>query len=364
MKHALLFCAALAVVPLNAAQAATLNSLFSSFFVLGDSNSDVGNLGDFGPPAPYFNRQFSNGPVWADLLDDGFETGDPDDIRTWNYAFGGARVTEDSDVPDLPTQLGMFGADLDPTRPDPLDGTPVLGDRPLVAIWFGANDIRSIYRTYLAAVDAASALDPGAQRAALAAAERAARDEARRVGTLYGATLEDVSRTPEFGDFLALTTADAGATPEYDDPVGAELLSDLSRVFNEALSDALDAIEKGGVNVYTVDIFALQEEVAADPGAFGFDNVTDPCLVFDGTQPQICATPETYLFWDEIGHLTGAAHAALAGIVQETVLSAPVNVAPVPLPATLPLLGLGVGVLAVLRKRKSGGPVTKARSPH
>ncbi len=350
MTQRLLLSAALALVPITGAQASTLSDIFTSFYVLGDSNSDFGNLGPNGPPPPYFKSQFSNGPVWADILDDQFETADPNDIRTWNYAFGGARVTEDSDVPDLPTQLAVFGADLDPTIPDPLDGTPVLGDRPLVAIWFGANDIRSIFLEYLAAVDAAAPLDLIAQGIAIDEAEALARAAAAQVGAIYGATIEAIAQTPGFNDLLAFTTADAGATPEYDDPTDADLLRDLSILFNDQLLNSLGVIEGTGKSVYTVDVFDLQQQVAAAPAAFGFDNVTDPCLTFDLSGPQICATPETYLFWDEIGHLSGAGHAALASIAEQTVLAA--QPAPVPLPASLPALGLGLAAFGAFRARQ------------
>ncbi len=346
MTPKLLLSAALAFAPMTGANAATLSDQFTSFYVLGDSNSDFGNLGSNGPPPPYFNNQFSNGPVWADILDDQFQTGDPDNIRTWNYAFGGARVTEDSNVPDLPTQLQVFGADLDPSIPDPLEGTPILGDRPLVSIWFGANDIRSIYQTYLAAVDAAP-LDLIAQTTAV----EQARAAATQVGAIYGATLEAIAQTPGFNDLLTFTTADASKTPEYDNPVDASLLSDLSGLFNTQLTQSLSAIESTGTSVYLVDIFALQQQLETDAAAFGFTNVADPCLTFDQNGANICATPETYLYWDEVGHLSGAAHAALAGIVEQTVLNA--QPAPVPLPASLPALALGVLMLGFARHRKA-----------
>ncbi|MEM6409374.1 MAG: SGNH/GDSL hydrolase family protein [Pseudomonadota bacterium] len=338
------------------ASAATLSDTFTSFYVLGDSNSDFGNLGPDGPPPPYFNSQFSNGPVWADILDDQFETGDPDDIRTWNYAFGGAKVTETSDVPDLPTQLSVFAADLDPSAPDPLPGTPELGERPLVALWFGANDIRSIYTEYLEARDAAELLGGAAADAAIAAAQESARTAATETGALFGASIGLVAAAPQINDILTFTTADAGATPEYDDPIDNALLSELSMLYNGALGAELEAIKSGGTNVYTVDIFQLQQDVAAAPGAFGFTNVTDPCLTFDPSgAPLICDAPESYLFWDEIGHLSGAAHAALAGIVEGQVtaeVAAQGGLTPVPLPAAAPALGLGIALLGGLSWRK------------
>jgi outer membrane lipase/esterase len=355
MKHRILSGLVAATLAAGPASAATLSDVFTSFFVLGDSNSDFGNLGPDGPPPPYFNSQFSNGPVWADILDDQFETGDPNDIRTWNYAFGGAKVTETSNVPDLPTQLNVFAADLDPSVPDPLDGTPTLGDRPLVSVWFGANDIRGIYTSYLDAVDAAVALNGAAKDAAILAAQTTAKSEAQSVGALYGSILGNISGFPQFGDLLALTTADAGLTPEYPNLTDSMFLTQLSALFNDQLNQSLAAIAASGVNVYTVDIFQLQKDVGANPAAFGFTNVTDPCLTFGATGPAICSNPDDYLFWDEVGHLSGSAHAALAGIVENTVLAgvAIQSVTPVPLPASLPALAIGLGLMGALRLRQT-----------
>lgn len=353
MKHRILSGLVMAALAVSPASAATLGDVFSSFFVLGDSNSDAGNLGANGPPPPYFNSQFSNGPVWADILDDQFETGDPNDIRTRNYAFGGAKVTETSNVPDLPTQLNVFAADLDPGVPDPLNGTPTLGDRPLVSVWFGANDIRGIYTSYLDQVDAALGLNGAAQDAAILAAQMAAKSEAQAVGAQYGSILGNISSFPQFGDLLALTTADAGLTPEYPGLTDSMFLTQLSALFNDQLDQSLAAIAASGVNVYTVDIFQLQKDVAADPAAFGLTNVTDPCLTFGAAGPAICSNPDAYLFWDEVGHLSGAAHAALAGIAEDTVLAGVANqsVTPVPLPGSLPALAMGLGLIGALRFR-------------
>lgn len=349
MRTKLVSCAVLALSLTGGAQAATLADTFTSFYVLGDSNSDPGNFGPNGPPPPYFNGQFSNGPVWADIIDDDFETGDPDNIRTENYAFGGARVTEDSDAPDLPLQLQLFAADLDPNIPDPLFGTPVLGDRPLLSVWFGANDIRSIYQDYEAAIGSVGGLAQAAQEAALAQAADVARAAAAQTGAIYGSTLELMAQDPRLSDLLSFTTADAGLTPEYAS-ANFELLTELSLLFNAELDASLSRIETLGVNVYSVDVFAIQQQVFADPSRFGVEEVREPCLTLEPGGLAQCSDPETYLYWDEVGHLSGAAHAILAEIVTDTVLSA--QPAPVPLPAGLPLMLAGLGGLATLRCRK------------
>jgi len=54
------------------AQAASVWEDYSSFWVLGDSLSDTGNLanatGGAVPGPAYFNNRFSNGPIWADYI--------------------------------------------------------------------------------------------------------------------------------------------------------------------------------------------------------------------------------------------------------------------------------------------------------
>ena len=356
MTKTFFIVATVAAFSTASASAVTVSDFFSSFYVLGDSNSDFGNFGADGPPPPYFNGQFSNGPVWADLVDDQFQTGDPDDIRTWNYAFGGARVTETSDIPDLPTQLEVFAADLDPDLSDPLPGTPVLGGRPLVSIWFGANDIRSIYTDYVAAIDGTDGLAAEQRMTEIVAQQQLAREQASYIGALYGASIASLAQVPEIGDLLSFTTADAGLTPEYDETADRALLSELSTLFNDALGMSLSDVEASGTNVYSIDIFQLQREITADPLAFGFENATDPCLTFDLNGAVLCDTPESYLYWDEVGHLSGAAHAALAGIVEQSVLAQLAAeeppLAPVPLPATFPALAAGFGLLAGLRVRR------------
>ena len=164
------------------AQAATLPTEFSSFWVLGDSLSDNGNLfevtGETRPASPpYAEGRFSNGRVWnEDILSEFTDAFRPNR----NFAFGGAR-TEGGDSPDLGTQLGLFTA----------AATPVLGANPLVSLWFGANDLFNSI--------------------GVSDAVKTAEDAADRVTT----AAQFLKDTQGVDDFLIFNIPDLGLTPSY-----------------------------------------------------------------------------------------------------------------------------------------------------
>ena len=67
-----------------------------------------------------------------------------------------------------------------------------------------------------------------------------------------------------------------------------------------------------GLNIYLADVGALSNEIVANPARFGITNTTAPCYpFFSAPSAPICATPGTYMFWDEL-HPTAAVHAIMA----------------------------------------------------
>ena len=102
---------------------------------------------------------------------------------------------------------------------------------------------------------------------------------------------------------------DLGLTPAYYGDASATK-------FSYAFDQALQANLPHGVMCF--DTFGFMHLVVSNPGAFGFTDVTDPCLV--GLNP--CSNPNQYLFWDDL-HPTTAADQLLAAQFQAVVTPEP-----------------------------------------
>lgn len=320
MRQSLIAVAAAAAMagPLHAA---SLSETYSSFFVFGDSLSDTGNLfasAGLPPSPPYFNGRFSNGPVWAEPLIGEFTAA----FRpSASFAFGFANAASDDLSVDLFEQLFLFAT----TVP-----AAALGPRPLAAVWFGANDV-------FGAVD-----DGGDLAAVQATGVAAAQATAAGIGALASLGVTD---------FLLFNLPDLGATPAYAllDPLSAPNATAGALAFNATLASAADGLRAGGLTITEIDIFALFAALQADPATFGLTDAATPCIpggvlavALGLVQP--CASADGLAFWDEV-HPTAAVHAR---ITQE----ARAALAPVPLPAALPLMAAALAGLALVRLRR------------
>lgn len=343
----LLAAVAAASVLAGPACAGSLSQIYSSLFFLGDSLVDDGNYGAFGPPPPYFGSRFSNGPVFSDVL-----AGDFADGTTQNYAFGGARAettgafASGANPPDLEDQLGFFAADLLGLDGGAFEGTPTVGDRPLVVLWIGANDAFAAIAEFGAAVAAIDPADsPEAQAVAYGAALAAASEAAAAAALLVADAVEVMAASAPFAafglsDFAVLNLPDLSLTPEINGlPVpitsGAQA---ISAAFNDALSFELGLLS-GAARITEIDAGGLFAELIAGTLLPGLTELDEACFI---PGESLCSNPEDYAFWDSV-HPTQQVHAELARQITLTM---------VPLPPALALMGAGLGGLALLRRRR------------
>jgi phospholipase/lecithinase/hemolysin len=295
----------------------------STFYVFGDSLSDVGNVfvatGGAEPASPYFNGQFSNGPIWAQDLSNslGFGPLNPSLLGGTDYAFGGATTsnpaTESTLVPTLTQQVGMFLASVGGSAPSSA----------LYSVWIGSNDLLDILGS--------GTTGPGA----LAEAQAAAQSEATDIGTLitHGARDILVPLVPDLGVSPAATSIGAGPAATV-----------LSQTYDAALvADVGGLGSVAGLDVTYLDTLKLIDAVVSDPSAFGLTNVTAPCYVGPITGGgSVCVDPNEFLFWDT-EHPTAVAHAQLAAAAATALL---------PEPGTIGVLAAGLTVLAFMHRRR------------
>ena len=328
MRLKSLFLAATLVASSTSAFAAP----FTKLFVLGDSASDNGNLlaltGGLAPAPPYALGRASNGPVAVEYLSLALGLGPllpaalPGGTNfavigaaTGNVQLAGAPpgVTADNVAATIGFALpptGMSNAQLAQfffRNPGPIDPNA------LFVVWGGPNDL---------------VLNPSVEVAVAAAA-----NIGMMIDALYGAGARNFL-VPNMGD-LGLTPVGQGTSASV-----------LSGVFNAALAGQL-ATRAGrpGISLIGFNTFNLFNSVVASPETYGFTNVEDECyqgpLLGVGGQGTVCATPNSFLFWDQT-HPSAAAHALLGARVA----------AAVPEPAITALTGVGLGVAALLIRRR------------
>ncbi|MBS0579172.1 MAG: SGNH/GDSL hydrolase family protein [Proteobacteria bacterium] len=297
----------LALLALASLPAAALEQ--GPLVIFGDSLSDPGNYFiAFGqtstapfapiPDAPYDigpGHHFSNGRTWAERLAfdlDAPPSGMPALARPGeftNYAVGRARARPAAatfSAYDLGTQVALYLGDV--------HGHARVGAT--YVIWIGANDLDD-------ALGALSVDPTGAASAQIL--QEAIEAVAGNVQLLWSAgartflipNLPDLSETPAV---RALGPAAMGAAAQ------------LSAAYNAGLAQGLAELAAlPGIRLVPFDVDALLNQVIAQPGAFGLEDVTDACLAFFTTVDPVCAHPQRYLFWDGI-HPTAAGHAILA----------------------------------------------------
>ncbi|MDB6164174.1 MAG: GDSL-like Lipase/Acylhydrolase family protein [Xanthomonadaceae bacterium] len=314
---------ALAAMPVLAQTDSTYTHFDQTVF-FGDSLTDSGFyqpilVAGNGPQAATVARFTTNpGLVWAEFLADfygtnatpawqltptGIAAGSGDD-----FAAGGATVSPGPGYPPAPNftqyapsltnQVGAYLAgNGGQANPDAL-----------FTVWGGANDLFF----YLAGATS--------QAQFLGAAGA----EVGLVGTLESAGARYV---------LVPTMPDIGLTPFglSQGAAGSAGLTQLSEAYNATLFGGLQA---AGLRVIPLDVFHFLREISADPGTYGFTNVTTPAC---GAAPALGCNPanfvdpnaaQTYAFADGV-HPSTASHALLAQYAV-SILEAPGQIAVLP----------------------------------
>ncbi|HET8765187.1 MAG TPA: autotransporter domain-containing protein [Rhodanobacter sp.] len=339
----------------TAASAAT----FSKVVVFGDSLSDAGNISLATAPSIQPPLEFTTNPghvAMQDLAGSLGYTLAPSLAGGTDYAWGGAGVLTNSPgtpaaVPTITSQVNAYLAagSADPNA--------------LYSIWGGANDIfyaataagagamaqqliqqnvaAQIAQLQAAGMTAAqiAALTPtitqqvttavtqqvlaGAGVSGFMTADQvqaaigaAAQQEVKLIGQLQGAGVKNL---------LVFNLPNIGVTPSgiAQGAAAQEQLTALSVLFNTTLNSGLGQMGKG---IIPVNTYALLNEVVANPGAYGFANVTTPACGAGSSSVQCgpqgsglpytyaAGTDQNYLFADGV-HPTTAAHAMLAQVV-------------------------------------------------
>lgn len=320
-RYLLVLCVCFAVPTMSMAA-------YTSLFVFGDSLSDSGNAyalsGGAWPQSPPNAERFSNGPVAAEVLavQLGIGSFSHSAAGGTNYAVGGATtgtgnfnytVNNPAGLPaaleltGMQSQVGVFaGTVFDPATS-------------LFMVWGGPNDV------FLGLTLGTAPLD---------IVTTAVTNVANTVGAL--ASMGAVN-------FLVPNMPNLAVTPLglSQDAAGQAGLAAISGGFNAGLALALAQIGAliPSVNIIEFDTAEFFAGVIANPGGFGFVDVSTPCYLVGNC--------DGFLFVDGV-HPTAQAHALLGRAFA----------AAVPEPAMLALLALGwCGVMFSVGSRRRLQPV-------
>lgn len=318
---------------ITAGHSGTLADIYTSYFAFGDSLSDDGKLDGIIPFAsPSLDGRFSNGPVWTERLADQFTTAGQQAI---NLAIGGATATG----PDLgasdPNRLFTLGGQVGQFSDINGLGGVFSGANPLVSVWMGANDLFDILdplvTTAVTAFDAADAVEAGIRSIAALGAQ---------FDSFLVVNMPDLGRVPAFSTLLG--------DPDSTGPAAAAATA-LTDAFNAQLAQNVADLRADGFEVLTFDANALFDQVLDGPltgdlAVFAGMDLRNPCTVsITNTLFPSCSDPDARLFVDGV-HPNRFAHEVIAARITAAI-------APVPLPAGAPLMLLGLGALALIRRR-------------
>lgn len=249
--------------------------------VLGDSWSDNGNLCALtgNPPPPYWQGRVSNGPVWVEYLAQ--TLGVPLSDFAWAGATTGVGNVADGGTVDA---LGAYGLPGMTTVFQNLFPANPVNPNALYVLWGGGNDMEAAFAN---------------PEEALVVIGKAVTNLVIMAGTLQalGAT-----------QILVFNMLDFSQAPAFlgMDPQFLYLMIQGTLAFNQALKANLPP------GVHYFDTFSRISDIIADPGEYGFSNVTDQLILTPD------ADPNEYFWWDGL-HPTTAGHAIIAKALYQSV---------------------------------------------
>jgi phospholipase/lecithinase/hemolysin len=323
LRHQSVRLGALLALSLAASATVEAQRSFSSLTMFGDSFSDVGNASALtGGAVP---SRISNGLVWSDYL--GARLGLTSDVRpafvsrtpTGVYAVAGALTG--TTATGTGTQIGLWCGFNGTTCTRAADPTG------LYTLFAGGNDVRA----------AAGLATDGARRAATVAA-------AQNLLTQGGSLTQLGAR-----NILFAYLPDLGLTPDRITTPQSATLTSLTQLFNATLQAGIGQLRLAAptANLFDLRLDNLFTNLLTEPAAFGFSNTNGSCAAA-GALPT-CAG---YVFFDGL-HPTTAAH-GVVGAAAYNLVAFDRNVAVVPEPATVVLMGTGLLVLAGVARRRQG----------
>jgi len=297
---------------------------FNNIVIVGDSLSDTGNIAKaFGAgnlayfPAPtgyntgflqspYYNYQFSNGPIYANQLGTMLQaSGTTTDLAVGGAYSGTYTVGSPLTIGAVSITGTNLSAGLSGTLPSIMGQVQSLagskfGSQDLAVVYGGANDA-------FAALGAVAG-QPGLTLAQITAAfTTTANTVANNIGT-------EVAKLAAMGvkNIVVPNLPALGLTPAFNgSPSNAAAATGLSTGINQAVSLAMASLSRQlGINITIVDTNALISDMVANPNKYGLSNVTAECLPtgnagYIPTGASACANPNSYLFWDTV-HPTSA----------------------------------------------------------
>jgi phospholipase/lecithinase/hemolysin len=325
-KSAAIISACLASVSLAAPAA---HAAYDAEYVFGDSLSDRGNIASYFfqqnfPYPPSNHDSFTNGPVAVQLLAqslgvnadptlwlNGFTDphdlfGGPSFVPGTNYAVGGALAAPTAAPSiNLPYQIGAYDA----------FSHGVADPSALYVIMIGGNDVR----------DAAHV---GTDTSPLLLA----------VQTEIGAITTLASEGAK--NFLIVNVPNVGLIPEFtQDGFGDPATATADSIYyNNELSTMLAGLAlPASDHLHEFNLFNFNENLLANAGMYGFNNLTDPCFndtPLSATSGTNCSLANIgdFVYWDSI-HPTGKVQALWAQGMEAAVAS--------PEPSTWAMLLLG-----------------------